>query len=296
MKKLAFGLLATSAIVSGISAASAADLPSRRMAPAPFVAAAPLFTWTGFYFGGNAGYGWTDNNRDDSIVFAPGTFGAGTAGGTLTFNGDRNADGFVGGGQVGFNYQFTPGSGFVVGVEADIQAIDLKRDNDLGVFTFTGPVPVGFVPVRNDAASLDWFGTVRGRLGYAFDHVLVYGTGGFAFGDGSRRSGCTDFVGTVNVSSFCGTRDDDTRWGYAVGGGVEWALPMMAGWFGSSAMTFGVEGLYVNLDESDRNFNSTLVGFRANGSPVFTADGVNARNGNDNLDFGVVRAKINFKF
>src|SRR5215204_1742930 len=95
MKNLAFGLLATSAIVSGISAASAADLPSRRMAPAPFVAAAPLFTWTGFYFGGNAGYGWTDNNRDNSIVFAPGTFGAGTAGGSITFNGDRNADGFV---------------------------------------------------------------------------------------------------------------------------------------------------------------------------------------------------------
>jgi outer membrane immunogenic protein len=267
------------------------------MAPAPFVAAAPLFTWTGFYFGGNAGYGWTNNGSDDNILFAPGTFGPGTAGGTITFgDGGRDADGFTGGGQIGWNYQFTPGSGWVIGVEADIQALDLSRDQgDAGVFTFTGPVPAGFVPVRNDAASLDWFGTVRGRLGYAFGQTLVYGTGGFAFADGGRRSGCVDFVGTVNVSSFCGTRGDDTRWGYAVGGGVEWALPTMAGWFGSSAMTFGIEGLYVNLDEGDAT-NATLVGFRANGAPVLTANGLDARHHNDSLDFGVVRAKINFKF
>jgi outer membrane immunogenic protein len=291
MKKI---LLSSVALLSLSAGAFAADLPSRRAAPAPFVAAAPAFTWTGFYVGGNAGYAWTNNNHDDNIVFAPGTFGAGTGAGTITFNGDRNADGFAGGGQVGFNYQFTPGTGFVVGVEADIQGIDLSRNNDSGrTFTFTGPVPVGFQPVRNDVTSLDWFGTVRGRLGYAFDRTLVYATGGFAYGDGNNNSDCRN---RFPLSSFCGNGNSDTRWGYAVGGGVEFALPMMAGLFGSSAVTFGVEGLYVNLDDNKFNGRRDLVGFTADGSAVFNNGNGPVRGNDDNNDFGVVRAKINFKF
>ena len=293
MKKI---LLSTVALLSLSAGAMAADLPSRRMAPAPFVAAVPVFTWTGFYFGVNAGYGWSETDHDDTIVFPAGTFGAGTPAGTITFNdGNGDADGWLGGAQVGFNWQFGAGSGLVVGVEADIQGIDLDRDR--GTFTnFTatpaGVVPVGFSAVRNDVSTLDWFGTVRARVGFAIDRVLIYGTGGFAFGGGDHDSGCaTTFAGTT---TFCSNGNDDARWGYAVGGGVEWALPM-TGWFGSSAVTFKVEGLYVNLDDED-NSNSNLVGFTTAGTAVFAPGGGAVRVRDDETDFGLIRAGINFKF
>jgi outer membrane immunogenic protein len=276
------------------------------MAPAPYVAAVPVFTWTGFYFGVNAGYAWSDNNQNDNLAFAPGTFGTGTSAGTISFGNNGNTDGFAGGGQVGFNYQFTPGTGFVVGIEADIQALDLSNDRN-NTFTTTGGttvlgaggVPAGFQPIRNDLSSLDWFGTVRGRLGYAFDRTLVYATGGFAYAGGNNDSDCGRFVMT---SSACSSGNDNTRWGYAVGGGVEFALPMAVSLFGSSAMTFKIEGLYVNLDESDNNnARADLVGFTAVGAPVFNGggagNGVAVRNNrDDHTDFALVRAGINFKF
>ena len=100
------------------------------------------------------------------------------------------------------------------------------------------------------------------RLGYAFDRFLIYGTGGFAYGGGDRNNGCPTFVNGNNVSRFCDNGGDDTRWGYTFGGGFEWALPVSTvSFFGSTAVTFGVEGLYVNLD--DDKGNDRLAGFNA---------------------------------
>jgi outer membrane immunogenic protein len=298
MKKI---LLSTVALLSLSAGAMAADLPSRRMAPAPMVAAVPVFTWTGFYFGLNAGYGWSDHSNDDTITFPAGTFNqpgiGGTAlPGTITFtDGNGDADGWLGGAQIGFNWQF---GGLVAGVEADIQGIDLDRDR--GRFdTFSTSVALGlpagttFSPVRNDVSTLDWFGTVRGRLGFAIDRVLIYGTGGFAFAGGDRDGRCDS---VFSGRSECRFGDDDTRWGYAIGGGIEWALPM-TGWFGSSAVTFKVEGLYVNLDE-DNDGNDRLVGFTTSAggvvTPVVATGAVRVRD--DESDFGLIRAGINFKF
>src|SRR5918997_6873914 len=70
MKKI---LLSTVALLSLSAGAMAADLPSRRMAPAPFVAAVPVFTWTGFYVGGNIGYAWRDSGDGESVFIAPGS-------------------------------------------------------------------------------------------------------------------------------------------------------------------------------------------------------------------------------
>src|SRR3712207_2239030 len=121
MKKL---LLSTVALVGFAGIASAADLP-RRVAPPPVVPIVPAFTWTGFYFGVNAGAAFDVNNDDDglfgnNVVRLPrrSVIGSPTTNGTLTlrdggfFDDDGNDVGFTGGGQVGFNYQFTPGSGF----------------------------------------------------------------------------------------------------------------------------------------------------------------------------------------
>jgi outer membrane immunogenic protein len=174
MKKI---LLSSVALLSLTAGAMAADLPSRR-APAPIIAAVPVFTWTGFYVGVNAGYGWNTNN---SSTFVPGF-------GFL----DRNNDGgFVGGGQIGYNYQI---GSFVVGVETDLQYADLggSRNDFFGTTTF-----------RNNSSD-NYFGTVRARAGVAFDRALLYVTGGFAYGDVGNGGG--------------------SNGGWTLGGGLEYAF------------------------------------------------------------------------
>src|SRR3954470_6745756 len=125
MKKI---LLSSVALLGLVSAASAADLPSRRPAPAPFIAAVPIFTWTGFYVGAQVGYAWGDNNND----IPGGAFVA--RGGVLVpfdggFGGDN--DGFLAGVHAGYNYQF---GAFVAGVEGDIEGVfgdDNNNFNDV---------------------------------------------------------------------------------------------------------------------------------------------------------------------
>ena len=99
------------------TAAHAADLPARMAPPAPVMAAVPVFTWTGFYVGVNAGYGW--NTNDDDVVINGATYEVDDEGG------------FVGGGQIGYNYQI---GSFVVGLETDIQYADIGGDTS----TFAG--------------------------------------------------------------------------------------------------------------------------------------------------------------
>ncbi|MDP4026091.1 porin family protein, partial [Methylobacterium sp. NEAU 140] len=129
MTKLLTSLAAFTALTA---AASAADLP-RRAAPPPVFTPVPVFTWTGAYFGINAGYGFdaSSNGGSRGFVQTAGdpvrqTLAGGLVpyralnplGSTLVYS-NSNREGFSGGGQVGYNYQFTPGAGVVVGVEAD---------------------------------------------------------------------------------------------------------------------------------------------------------------------------------
>jgi outer membrane immunogenic protein len=175
MKKI---LLASVALFGFAGAASAADLPVRAAPPAPIIAAVPVFTWTGFYVGVNAGYGW---NANDSI----------TVGG-LTFDLDDEG-GFVGGAQAGYNYQI---GSFVVGLEGDIQYADFGGDDR---FDFDGD---GILD--DDFNTSDWFGTVRARAGVAFDRALIYATGGFAFADnatGWTVGGGLEYAFTNNLSA-----------------------------------------------------------------------------------------------
>ncbi|MDB5590988.1 outer membrane beta-barrel protein [Enterovirga sp.] len=258
MKKLLLSSVALAVMSAG---AMAADLPSRRAAPAPYVAV-PVFTWTGFYVGVNAGYGFSDSNRNNVFGLPAGSVinSAGTNG-VLTLNnvGDSNRDGFVGGGQVGYNYQMGM---FVLGIEADAQYKDFGNRSNTGfggTYTFVGATGIAFAPPAaavgfgNDRSSSDFFGTVRGRLGVAFDRTLIYGTGGFAY--------------------------DEHRSGYAAGGGVEYAF--------TPNLTGKIEGLYVNLDRNNNN-----------GSAAFFNPALNTVTLNDrrNNDFAVVRAGINYKF
>jgi outer membrane immunogenic protein len=174
MKKI---LLSSVALLGLASGAMAADLPSRR-APAPIIASVPVFTWTGFYVGVNAGYGW---NTNDSI----------TVGG-VRFDLDDEG-GFVGGAQAGYNYQI---GSFVVGLEGDIQYADFGGDDR---FDFDND---GIAD--DDFNNSDWFGTVRARAGVAFDRALIYATGGFAFADdatGWTVGGGLEYAFTNNLSA-----------------------------------------------------------------------------------------------
>ena len=289
IKKL---LLASTAGALLTGAAAAADLP-RREAPPPVFTPVPVFTWSGAYFGINAGYGFDAQDRQGpTVVGVPAGSGvfAGAAGGpagVLAFPGGRSQDGFVGGGQVGYNFQLTPGSGVVFGIEADAQYVDFGRDRNR--FAASAPIaPGALVFSPNGLSGLDYFGTVRGRLGYAFDRTLVYGTGGFAYGSGGGRQ-----FGLPNSS------EDEFQTGWTAGGGVEFALAndSFLNFFRSSAVTLKIEGLYVNLDQGNRNngiFASTGAGLVGIGSPGVTlASGGRAIR---ETEFAVVRAGLNYKF
>jgi outer membrane immunogenic protein len=295
MKKLVTSLAAFTALTA---AASAADLP-RRAAPPPVFTPVPVFTWTGFYFGFNAGYGFdASSQRANGFVQTAGSPVAITpagafvppvlAPGSSLVYGRNNNEGFTGGGQIGYNWQLTPGSGVVVGFEADAQYVDFgNRRQSFLVNGPVGPAFGSFVPTNGLLSTLDFFGTVRGRLGYAFDRTLVYATGGFAYATGSQGA-------RVAFQNFAGNRSDFVT-GWTVGGGIEYALPTDSwlNFFRSSAVTVKVEGLYVNLDQG-RNTGLPLVGGLVTPAglvPVF--NNVPLRNQNE---FAVVRAGVNYKF
>ncbi|GJE58208.1 hypothetical protein MPOCJGCO_0287 [Methylobacterium trifolii] len=269
-------LLATAATALLSGTVLAADLPRR--APPPVFTPVPVFTWTGFYLGVNAGYAFTES---DTIR----TTGIGALQGNVNNNLRRpnvvvSQEGFSAGGQAGYNVQFTPGSGIVVGVEADAQYTDLQRTRTEAIFN---PVLNPNVLTNSYRTELGFLGTVRGRIGYAFDRVLVYGTGGFAYGDVTQS---VSFRTGAPVT-YAGSRSS-IETGYAYGGGIEFALPTESflNFFRASAVT--VKGEYLRYDLGSRNL------FVANVGPAGTPGvGYNAR---FQTEGSIARAGINYKF
>ncbi|WP_026190931.1 outer membrane protein [Methylobacterium sp. WSM2598] len=274
-KRLSSALLA----IAVAGPACAADLP-RRVQPPSFTPV-PVFTWTGFSVGGNVGYAFTTReSRNRNAAFLIDDRAIGTVGGTFGFS-NRGQNGFTGGLQVGANYQMTPGSGVVVGVEADAQYLDAGRRRSgvlAGPNTVLNPNAIFFDP--RATAGLEYFGTARGRLGYAFDRTLVYATGGFAYGGGSARR----FFGATDNAQM--------RTGWTVGGGVEYALgrDSFLNVFGASAVTLKLEGLYVNLA---RNGGASLLAVNTGTGDVFLRTPGRRALGDD---FMVLRSGLNYTF
>jgi outer membrane immunogenic protein len=203
-------------LIGGIAAAalaqlaSAADLP--RKAPAALPPPVPVFSWTGFYVGVNAGGHW--GRVSDPAVFTDNTwFGGGdAANAAAAWPNTLKPSGFAGGGQVGYNWQV---SNFVVGAEADIIGLAGSASRNLVFFINGNPgANVG------DSAQDKWMATVRARVGYAFDRALLYATGGVAFANWSFNHTYSDNAGAIptNVTSTT------TRTGWTIGGGLEYAL------------------------------------------------------------------------
>lgn len=208
-------LLAATALTAMTAVASAADLPRRYApAPAPMAYAAPAFTWTGFYFGANAGGAVSsDINVRTSNAFGSGSDSVG-------------AGGFNVGGTIGYNYQLSPN--FVIGVEGDIGYADIQARA-----TSSGP----FGSTTSKAGIDGYLGTIRGRVGYAMGQWLFFGTGGYAFADG--RSTTTNFDAINNITTTTSASQD--LQGYVVGGGVEYAV--------SQALSVKAEYQYIDFEK-----------------------------------------------
>jgi len=211
-----------------VTAAAAADLPSVKGPAAP--PPPPVFSWTGPYAGLTIGYGWADTSAVNGFGLSPALAFTGVG---WTTN-SPNASGVIGGAQVGYNYQFA-NTGFVVGVETDFLGADIKAATTAIGSPVTG---TGVFPFARTFQSVDWFGTVRGRVGYAIlPTLLLYGAGGFAYGHVS-----TDFLIGYTNGFFDGASQSDVRTGWTAGGGVEWAF--------RPNLSLKVEYLYVDLGGS----------------------------------------------
>ena len=209
-------------LVSGTSALAADVIQDIAPEPIPFV---QPFTWTGAYVGVQGGYSNAD--VDD----------------TNTGLNDADAEGFLGGVHVGYNYQFGAGNGIVVGAYADIDFTTADVENDIA---------------GDDVGDINFIARGMLKLGYGFDRALVYGQGGVAYLDADVN---------VNLPSF--TDGDVSETGYAVGGGIDYAV--------TDNLVFGADYLYHDFDEV------------ANGNDQFGNDDVD-------VDAHTFRAKLSYKF
>ncbi|SFK10043.1 outer membrane protein [Methylocapsa palsarum] len=197
-------LMASAGAVALATSAMAADLPSR--APPPvYVPPVPIFTWTGVYVGGQIGYGWGTANGSLGDYF--GDF----------ISASTSYNGVIGGAHVGYNLQLNQ---FVIGLEGDVDGTSMSKSGT-HFFTPYGGLAQGSTSF-NVSHSVE--GSIRGRLGYAWDRVLVYATGGVAFA-GFNGNACSNF-NTIDTGEFFGgcASNSGTRVGWTVGGGLEYAV------------------------------------------------------------------------
>ncbi len=215
----------------------AADLPP---APAPAAVAsvayapAAIYNWTGFYIGGHAGAGYAGSSWSDPFT-----------GGTNTFNGGV---GFLGGAQAGANYQLNI---LVLGVEGDFSWTGLKG---------SGTDSIGDTVNTNT----QWTSTVTGRVGAAFDRLLIYGKGGLALTQ--DQSSLTDLGGNGASTSLM-------RTGWTVGAGLEYGI--------TKNWSAKIEYDYLNFGSQALNFSTPL-------QPAYTS--------NASLNVQEIKAGINFRF
>jgi outer membrane immunogenic protein len=287
------GLSKAAAIVGSVVTLSgtvmAADLPLKAANAAPEV----LYNWTGFYAGANGGWGWGDNHARllgdtgaGSIVLASvqgiDPFGGGDPRFPLSLG--TGLSGFIGGGQLGYNWQF--GRRWLAGVEADIQYSDIK-----GGASLVEP-NLGGVTYRLDIIQkLEWLGTARARLGFLVtDRFLVFGTGGLAYGETKANAAITNYAGPGHnlpgapTALFCPAMSvciadsrSRTDAGWAAGAGLEYAA-----W---KNVSFKIEYLHVDLGSQNLRLIAQMP---ATGNGFVTASFENR--------YDIARVGVNVKF
>lgn len=280
MKKTAAAIFAIMSLIVSLIAsliatsAFAADMAVK--APPPRLDTSISPSWTGFYLGANGGYGWggpadSDTNVSGFEPIVPGPVLAFSHSDALKFSG------VLGGVQAGYNWQ-TPNR-WLVGVETDWQASSERAGRNYrdpytvtsGIFTVVGALTTAYT------AKISSLGTIRARAGYIWDNVLLYATGGYAYGDVKVGGSLNDTGVVVGGPAFSLTANfaaSHVNSGWTAGAGIEQAL--------AQNWTWKVEYLYVDLGSLNVVAPGTIPGETINIHDRFT----------DNI----LRAGLNYQF
>lgn len=254
--KLIFGAATTLALII----ASAAPSNAADVAPA-------AYDWSGFYAGVNAGVAWNNTDVDNQYTMNDRAVSA------LAHNLESDQSAFSGGGMLGYNYQIDR---VVLGIEADINYLGFSEQTDYDR-SHVDPRGATWESTNELSFEADWFGTLRGRLGFAFDNVLLYGTGGAAYGHMKVEHDYSGFSDDNRGATVDGSVDT-VNWGWTVGGGVE---------YGVENWSLGVEYLFVDLGSADWESDVT---FLDNSPRDFEAEG------DVDWSFSVIRATAKMRF
>ena len=287
MKNAAIGIAVIAALIG--TPALAADIAVK----APPAQPASVYNWTGFYIGANAGYGWSDptvSYTPNDINAFLSTCGNQRGDGTCIPPASFNIAGAVAGGQIGYNWQLN--SNWLVGLETDLDWSGIKGQSGPSNFILNSVGPSSFVANER----IDWFGTLRARVGFLpISPLLVYGTGGVAYGGvkanafmpnpvsvgggGNTNGGFSYTCSAGQINCFTGS-STQTLVGWTLGAGGEYMI--------NNNLTLKVEYLYVNLGHFS-GVNSVAVSSGAFAPSSFTAN-------YSDVNFSVVRGGVNWKF
>jgi outer membrane immunogenic protein len=255
MQKLSLlGLITFAAGMLG-GAAQAADMPLK--APPP--AAPVMYNWTGFYIGGHIGGAWADLNGHDRFDHIDGHNCFWGDGSLVCFDDNgfgRNRGRFIGGGQIGFNYQVGQ---WVWGVEGQISAIGSNNDDDACGFVTINGVPRDHLFRCGNRGN--WIATIAARLGVTFGQTgnwLLYVKGGGAFADSRFGLRLRDDCAAVFDAVICdpnnfafNNRNDDTRTGWMIGAGLEYGA--WGNW------SWKLEYNFMDFGHTNRHFDNVMA-------------------------------------
>lgn len=307
MKNIGISIAAlTLALASG--SAFAADQLTQK---APFVVAAPAPMWTGVYAGLNAGGTWANSNSAQWSMYPayvhPNSTGAVVNAQVATVIGSPQLSlgsqlGFLGGGQIGYSHQFS--RNFVGGIEADIQgaagASGSGQVFQAATYTFTSsatrrPITQTMYSDSSVQKSLDYLGTVRGKIGYLVTPTLqVYGTGGFAYGGVTVNSFAWQTNMDRNVYNIGpgSSSASSTNVGWTAGGGIEWMF--------ASSWSLKAEYLYYDLGTKKQSagIRSDLWSGVSAAPGLSTGDYIMATSAHvsTRLNGSIARAGVNYHF
>ena len=275
--------------VASVTQANAADIYAGGMKEAPVYAPAPV--WTGFYFGAHAGVDWSSlqfNNHtfyDDYLCGGCGGYNY------YNFNGrtDNSTGGFIGG-QLGYNWQWTPS--WVLGIEVDLGAASVNHHlHDYGNMLDGHVLGVGFD--TNNSDNMRFYGNVTGRVGYTWGTWMVYAKGGFAWlnvNNNMRETiywnpGYSSGSSGNYYDSYGGNNNNDYVTGWTVGGGLEWKVS--ANW--------SLKAEYLHFEFNNNNNNCCNDYYASSGwTPPFGWNYNNNFNNNNNLTVDTVKIGFNY--
>lgn len=251
---------------------------------APPAAAAPAQTWTGFYVGGNVGYGWVDPTASFTANPPPaggGLVGLIGSGVPVTFD----MTGAIGGVQLGYNYQFN--QQWLIGFETDFDFAGLK-----GSGSSNNNTAINFPFTSTADERVNWFGTERIRFGFVpLNNVLLFGSGGFAQGSIKQNASyvnnganpVADQDGTCSPGPGNCYTGSSTRvaTGWAAGGGFEYAF----------ADHWSIRAEYLYVDLGGNGFSELVP---ASNTPGIPASTINVQYTTTIIQ--TVRAALNYRF